>query len=229
MELEGITPLPTSRCRRAPGPITLNGSIGDPAWHDADVTTLALAAAGEEPRFLTECRLLWDDEHLYVSFYCEDNDIWGTFRNRDDNICSEEVVEIFIDPAGEGWGYYEIEVSPHNVIYDLFILNRWEEGFRHSLVPLKEWDCPGLETAVVVDGELDSRKGQDRSWSVEMKIPFTSLVGAPNTPPMDGDVWRFNLYRIDRGKEKSEHQSFSATEVVDFHRPWRFGFLEFVS
>ena len=42
-------------------------------------------------------------------------------------------------------------------------------------------------------------------------------------------MWRLNLNRLDSGHAKSEHQSIYATEVVDFHRPWRFGFLEFVS
>ena len=50
----------------------------------------------------TVARMLWDEDNLYFLFEMIDADVWSTFDNRDDQIWQQEVVEIFIDPDGEG-------------------------------------------------------------------------------------------------------------------------------
>ena len=62
-----------------------------------------------------------------------------------------------------------------------------------------------------------------------MKIPIARLWEVPRTPPQKGDVWRFNLYRLEhlKRRENIEGQSFSPLFVGDFHATPRFGKLIF--
>jgi hypothetical protein len=156
-----------------------------------------------------------------------DRDIWSTFRERDEMLSEQEVVEMFIDPFGLGKVYYEFNISPHNVIFDAVILNKMvpPDGPR-DIVGLREWNCPGLRTAVTVDGELDSRRPVSRHWDVEAAVPLAELV-PPHCPPRLGDEWRLNLYRIDRAEDRDEYQAWSPTGRIDFHMPWSFGVLVF--
>ena len=62
-------------------------------------------------------------------------------------------------------------------------------------------------------------------------VPFEDLWEMPVVPPEDGDMWRLNAYRIERGKpdDKSDdwYAAFSPTYRGSFHTPWQFGRLYF--
>ncbi|MBC7234914.1 MAG: carbohydrate-binding family 9-like protein, partial [Chloroflexi bacterium] len=209
-------------CMRASGPIVVDGRLDEPDWGKAVPVELRLADSGGRPRQRTVARLLWDDDHLYVGFYCEDTSIWGVTTRRDQDIYNQEVVEVFIDADRDDYGYVEIEVNPLNAVLDLFMLNR--DGRRKGLW---DWDSRGLRTAVLVDGDPTRRDSRDRSWTVEMAIPMADFATAPNLPPRPGDVWHMNLYRIDRGPEGDEYSAWSPPGLIDYHTPQRFGRLIF--
>ena len=71
----------------------------------------------------TTARMCWDDKRLYVAFDCADKDILATMTKRDELLFHEEVVEVFLEPSGDLKRYFEIEVSPRNVIFDATIIN----------------------------------------------------------------------------------------------------------
>ena len=219
--------LPVYKCQRAGASIEIDGDLGKAAWDGVEAVSLVDVATGDAPDQATTVKMLWDDMYLYFAFHAVDTDIWSTFRQRDEMLSEQEVVEMFIDPFGLGKVYYEFNISPHNVIFDAVILNKMAppDGPR-DIVGLKEWDCAGLKTAVVVDGELDSRRPVSKHWDVEAAVPFAELV-PPRCPPQPGDEWRLNLFRIDRAEGKDEYQSWSPTGRVDFHMPWSFGTVAF--
>ncbi len=218
-----MSELPVYICRRATGPIVIDGCLDEPAWASAAPVSLVLADTGAAPRQPTQARLLWDDDYLYVAFSCKDNDIWGTTTERDQDIYNQEVVEVFIDAASCGSAYVEIEVSPLNAVLDLFML--WRDDRQRGLW---DWDSAGLQTAVVVGGDPWHRGTCDRSWTVEMAIPMSDFEMAPNLPPWPGDTWRVNLYRIDRGVDGDEYTAWSPPRRINYHTPSRFGVLQFV-
>ena len=222
-------PLPHYNCRRAPRPLVLTGKLDDPLWQVASLAYLHDALTGAPARFATTVRALYDAEYLYVAFACEDDYVWGTITAHDGPIYEEECVEIFLNPANAGHQYYEINVSPCNVVFDACILNaRTPEQPHASFLGLKEWHVEGLRTAVHVEGELN-QPGQAKSWSAEFAIPFRALIGAPHVPPQVGDEWRINFYRIDTPPldAKSELYAWSTTEFPTFHLPWKFGRMRF--
>ncbi|MCD6289319.1 MAG: carbohydrate-binding family 9-like protein [Anaerolineae bacterium] len=215
--------LPNYICHRTNGPITIDGRPNEPAWEKAQAVSLVRNQDGGPAQFSTSVRLLWDDRYLYVSFVCEDPDIWGTMRERDSHLWEEEVVEVFLDGNQNGKLYFEFEVSPLNVQLDLMVVKRPGEPSQ----PFFAWDCRGWETAVWVDGDVNERTSRDHEWSVEMAIPLDEIYTTPRHP-QPGDTWRLGLYRIERPQGTSPHlYAWSPTRDVTFHVPERFGFLTF--
>lgn len=209
-------------CYRAAQPIIVDGWLDDPSWPGAPIVDLMVADTGAKPKQRTTARLLWDDDMLYVGFHCQDTDIWGVTTERDRDIYNQEVVEVFVDADRDDFGYIEIEVSPLNAVLDLFMLNR-DDRKRG----LWDWRSEGLRTAVNVDGDPGRRGTGDRSWTVEMAIPMSDFMTAPHLPPHPGDVWHFNLYRIDRAQDGDEYSAWSPPGRLNYHTPARFGRLLF--
>jgi hypothetical protein len=91
-----------------------------------------------------------------------------------------------------------------------------------------KWD-PQMQSAVQVRGTIDNDSDVDQGWSVEMKIPLDRLMDVPRLPPQRGDRWRFNLYRLEHLKRRTqiEGQAFSPLYLGDFHNLPRFGWLVF--
>jgi hypothetical protein len=145
--------------------------------------------------------------------------------NHDDYIFREEVVEAFINPSCDLTHYYEINLSPRNVIFDAYIVNTGTEPAEGTDFG---WTCEGLRTAVCVDGTLDNREDTDRGWTAEYAIPFAALK---RYTPRPGERWRVNLYRIDLEPEPREFQAWSPTLTPRpaFHVPKRFGTLFFTA
>ncbi|HVG63366.1 MAG TPA: carbohydrate-binding family 9-like protein [Hyalangium sp.] len=212
--------LPEYKVQRAKKPPVIDGVLDDEAWKGATVVVLRGSFDGRPVALRTEARIVYDDTNLYVAFDAEDPDIWGTLRKRDDPIYNEEVVEVFLDANADGKTYNELQVSPHNVIFDAYFPAR-RQGMDTG------WDS-GMKTAVKVRGTLDNPSDRDERWTAELQIPFARLAEVPNVPPKKGDRWRFNLYRLEHlGRSNVEGQSFSPTFVGDFHALPRFGWLTF--
>jgi cellulose/xylan binding protein with CBM9 domain/transferase family hexapeptide repeat protein len=219
-------PTPIYRCRRVRTPVEVDGALDEAAWMAAEAASaFGLADGSGAPRFPTEARLCWDETHLYVAFSCQDSDIWGTYTQRDEPLFDEEVVEIFLCPTGNLQHYFEFEVSPRNTVFDAKVFS--PEGDRRMMLVDREWNAPGLKTAVRVAGTLGRRDDHDIGWIVEMAIPFADLGLAG--PPQPNEQWRMNLYRIERG-EVEEFSAWSPTlkSPPDYHVPARFGTLVFV-
>ena len=208
---------PVTRASKAP---TLDGVLDDAAWKAAQPVVLRGSFDGRPAQLRTEARLVYDDAALYVAFDIEDPDIWGTLKQRDDPIYEQEVVEIFLDANADGRTYNELQVSPHNVIFDAYFPAR-RQGMD------KTWDSE-MKTALKVRGTLDDASDRDEGWTVEMRIPFARLAEVPHVPPQKGERWRFNLYRLEHhGRRAVEGQAFSPLFVGDFHALPRFGWLTF--
>ncbi len=200
----------------------IDGVLDDAVWKDVPVEILVTSFDGQKTRAKTTFQIAYDDENLYVAFDCEDADVWGTFRKKDDPIYTEDAVEVFFDADGDGRTYNELQVSPHNVNFDASFVAR-----RSDLDAAKRWES-GMQSAVFIRGTLDDDKA-DEGWSAELRIPIKSLTAVPHVPPQPGDVWRFNAYRLEHfvRRENIEGQAFSPLFVGDFHALNRFARLRF--
>jgi hypothetical protein len=86
-----------------------------------------------------------------------------------------------------------------------------------------------MVSAVKVDGTLNDPSDVDKGWTAEAKIPLKSFAAVPHMPPLVGDKWRINLYRLDwyANRKINEGSAFSPLYQGDFHNLPRFGWLEF--
>ncbi|MFN0063392.1 MAG: carbohydrate-binding family 9-like protein [Myxococcaceae bacterium] len=212
------SPVPEYRVARVNASPRIDGVLDEPVWKSAARVPLVNSLTGQPARAPTFARLLHDGSTLYVAFECQDADVWGTFRKPDSPIYNEEVVELFLDPDGDERDYYEVEVSPHNVVFDASFAAR-RKGMN---LPFSAQ----LKSAVQVRGTLDDAK-PDEGWTVEFAMPLAGLKGAP-VPIPAGHVARFNLYRIEHHQRRHmEGLAFSPPRIGDFHHLARFGKLIF--
>jgi hypothetical protein len=211
----------------------IDGRLDDACWQGAAhiqvfhpalrPETLGEADASQAGEALgTEAWLTWRPEALLVAFHCHDSRVLATpARPRDDQLYTEDVVEMFLDPIGDGRRYWEIQVSPLGQITDAVHVitaeppptptGRLPADFyvRNHICSMRE-DLPGIvaAAAITVDG-----------WTVEVAIPVAVL---PRTAAGAGvfapGLMRLNLVRYDwdaplNDPKRQLHQaSWSAVE-----------------
>jgi hypothetical protein len=177
------------------------------------------AVDGRPPRLATAVTLLDDGERLVVEVVAHDPRPWATIRDRDGDLWTEEVIELFLAPGDDTpRRYFELEINPLGTLFDAAVDS--PHGDRRALAVDRAWSCAGLESRVEIDRER-------ARWRAVLAIPWTSV--APGAPP---DRWRLNVYRIDRPPDgDAEFSAWSPTfaRPADFHRPACFGFLARVS
>ena len=197
-------------CRRGVLPV-LAADSAQIFWEGCESAIFCDVVKGIAPQQSTRVWTAWDAEEMRVLIRAEDTHIFATLTERDAPLYTEEVVEVFLDPVGDGEGYFEIEVNPLNAVLDL-VLRRSRSGWKKDFA----WWCENLRTHV---------RREAAAWSAELAIPFRSLAAAP---PQPGDQWRVNFTRIDRPPDvPRELTAWSATGFANFHVPERFGVLEF--
>jgi predicted metalloprotease with PDZ domain len=237
------TPTPAPKgyvCERATTPISVDGRLDDDAWKVAAWTDVFVDIEGAiraRPRFATRAKMLWDDEFLYIGALLEEPHVWGTLTAHDSVIFEDNDFEIFIDPDGDNHDYYEIEINALNTVWDLML----KKPYRDGGPAINEWEIAGLKTAVHVDGTLNNPRDSDRSWSVELAIPWKALgeFAHRSTPPKAGDQWRINFSRVEWRhdtaggkyqkvlKSSEDNWVWSPQGAVDMHRPERWGYVQF--
>jgi hypothetical protein len=217
--------VPTYVCKRATGPITIDGKLDEPSWQKAETTRAFVFPWPDQKgaKQQTTAKLLWDDDALYVAFDCWDNDITATYENRDDTTYKDDCVEIFLAPApGRTVFYYGNEMNARGVMFDYF--------FAWPSFLLKQFDLKGFELATQLHGTLNDSSDKDSRWFLELKIPFDNFEGLAAGPkPEDGERWRMQMNRWDGTDEERALSEWtpSGKKEPDPHRPKGFGILEF--
>lgn len=218
------TGIPELTASRSPGPVTLDGILDEPDWGNAPVTERFVRTMDGRPgEPVTTARVMWDDEHLYVAFEVADDYLLSTFEAHDDHLWEQDVVELMIDPDGDGEGYFELQVSPTGLVFD----TRFDTVRRPAPFGYPAWQS-GLEAGVDTRGTANDDEA-DQGYTVELRIPFSALGPGPDAapPPAAGDEFRIALYLLDAQREGQRGVGWSAPLVGDFHVPERFGRVTF--
>lgn len=203
--------------------VSVDGKLDEAGWERATpITRFMIPETFAEPVSKTNARLLWDRDYLYVGFQASDRDIWGYLRKHDDGTCSEDVLEVFVQPDPEEGSYYNFEVNALGTCLDGWIPKGKQGLIGRGVL----WNCPGVRTAVQVKGELNNWHDEDQYWQLEIAIPFASLPTLEGRRPEPGDVWKFHLARYDysvylpgEGRELTSCAPLSE-ENFHLHREW---------
>jgi hypothetical protein len=214
---------------RAPHPIQIDGKLDDPAWRSAPWTTDFVDIEGSSkptPRFRTRAKILWDAQYLYIGAELEEPEIKATLTQHDSVIFHDNDFELFLQPPTGTPGYFEFEINALNTSWDLFLNKPYRLGGHAD----NSWDIPGLKTAVALNGTLNNPADLDKSWTVEIAIPWTAFASRlPVTAPVAGDIWRINFSRVEwkAGQPKEDNWVWSPQGVVNMHVPEKWGYLHF--
>ena len=238
-------------CYRAAQPLRIDGQLDEAAWAAAPWSPPLVGiidGAPPPPQYETRVALLWDEQYLYFAFDVPETDVWAALTERDDRVYRENDVEFFVDG---GDTYYEFEINALSTVYDVFWI--WRDAFeaqaifrepkwevagpdvfdlaanehtvpeRGGCLGFIEWDFPGMEYAVHVDGTLNQRDDVDTGWTVEVALPwsgFGMLAGGRPLPPSEGDVWRIDCSRFETVPPERAHRGSTAGWTWNRHGHW---------
>ncbi|MCD0469824.1 carbohydrate-binding family 9-like protein [Flavobacterium sp. JAS] len=200
--------------------IRIDGDLTD--WKTPFLGPFVIHDSGKKATQNTMVSLSWNDKNLYIAYKSVDSKIVGSSQKKDSQIFnSDDLVEIFIDPDGNGQNYVEIGVNAFSSNYDMLL---------KCISPL----CGGWNTSMAfnITGMEAQSKITPKGYNTEIKIPFSSLQTIKNgnfTKPKVGTKWRGNTFRIDYGNttEYLALQSYKSGRF-GFHQPNQFAVFEFV-
>jgi hypothetical protein len=188
-----------------------------------------------------KCKMLWDDDFLYLFVKFRERNLWASIRDHDAQVYQDNAFEMFIAPGGGTYNYFEFQINAYSTVWDLFMPKPYRNGGKG----LTSWDIKGLQKAVYLDGTLNNPADTDRSWSIELAVPFNSVRMNGSQNPEIGTIWRMNFSRVQwdldtlngeyfRRKDKvtgklfPEHYSvWSPQGIINLHYPERYGYVLF--
>jgi len=182
----GLRGRPIVRMVRIETPPEIDGALDEPVWEQAPVIadfTQIDPDEGAEPTERTECRLLYDRDHLYVGVRCFDSEP-GEIRvrelQRDAQLSGSDRVSFVIDTFNDRRNGFFFETNPGAARRDGLV----EDQDRIRI----EWDgIWNVKTSV-----------DEQGWAAEFIIPFKTVSFDPNE-----SVWGFNVARFIRRKTET--------------------------
>jgi hypothetical protein len=197
----------------------IDGNLSD--WNLPFSGPFVIHNSAEKATQNTFVALAWDNDFLYLAYNCVDTKIVGSKKKQDAPIFkSDDLIEFFLDPDGDGQNYLEIGVNAYATFYDL-------------LIKCVSPDCGGWKNNIsfAVANMQTASKINKTGYSVEIRIPFSSLVAIKNggfSIPTIGTKWKGNAFRIDYGS-KTEYLSLTpyTGSKFGFHQPTQFATFEF--
>ncbi|SHH51464.1 carbohydrate-binding family 9-like protein [Flavobacterium defluvii] len=200
--------------------LIIDGDLSD--WKTPFLGPFVIHNSGEKATQNTMVSLSWNDENLYIAYRSVDTKIVGKPQKKDSKIYeSDDLVEVFIDPDGDGKNYIEIGVNAYSANYDMLL---------KCISP----ECGGWKTAMDfnIDGFEAISKITPEGFDTEIKVPFSSLEKIKNggfAKPKTGTKWKANTFRIDYGNttEYLALQDYKS-QKFGFHHPEEFAVFEFV-
>tara|TARA_R110000868_G_scaffold29813_3_gene110690 strand:+ start:8937 stop:10010 length:1074 start_codon:yes stop_codon:yes gene_type:complete len=225
--------------------IVIDGNASDASWDKAEWSEPFIDIEGTiKPKYTTQVKMLWDDNYYYILAKLDEPHVWADLKQRDTIIFYNNDFEVFIDPDGDTYNYYELEINALNTVWDLFINKPYRE---EGNVVLNDWTLTGLKSAVKVNGTINNPNDIDEGWILEMAIPWAAYKASYYDKNVPADkFWRVNFSRvnwqhtINTGKyerKKDEKGKFlpeynwvwSPMGVINMHEPEKWGYVYFSS
>ncbi|MNZ95414.1 hypothetical protein D3C78_1145610 [compost metagenome] len=196
------------RCESIPA-MQADIALAQLPWHMLPTVRLVDNVTGMPCSEHTDVKACWSTDALYFQFVCRDHLVVSQFEQRDDPLYLQDVIEVFLDEEGEGLHYMELEISPHNVIFDAKITN---DGFGKITATDLAWNFESLQTEVYASAP--------NQFTYYISIPASNF----HSPLLPGKEFKANFYRIDEQHDGTrEYQAWCPTGAINFHLSQFFG------
>ena len=165
---------------RATGPIVVDGDPSEDAWKDAaaiDRWWETNPGDNVEPKVRNVARLAYDDTYLYAAFEFDDPEpkkIRAPYSDRDNVDSTTDYGGVIIDPDNDRKTAILFLANPRGIQYDA---NNSDTNGNEDNAPDWFWDS--------------AAKINDHGWTLEIRIPFSSLRYPAGNP----QTWGIMLYR----------------------------------
>ena len=197
---------PEARAVRDSGPIHLDGRLDEPAWQAAPLITSFTQLdphEGQPVSELTEVRLLYDDDAIYVGARLS-GPVRYRLGRRDMDLLDSDWFGVALDSYHDHRTAFHFQVNPGAVQRDATV--RMESG---QVVEDNSWD-PVWEVATSRDSA---------GWTAEMRIPFSQLRFRAGRE----QSWGMQLERIIGSRQ--EYAEWAFTPKREFSGVQRYGHL----
>jgi len=161
-------------------PITLDGDLSDAAWQQAAVIDKFYETSPSDnipAKIRTVAYLTYDSRYFYIGVRCDDPEpkkIRAPFVDRDAVIGTDDNIAIFLDTRNDKRSAMELRVNPRGIQADgIFNDANQSEDFSPDFF---------YDTAARID---------DKGWSAEFRIPFSSLRYDRSDP----QTWNILVWR----------------------------------
>ena len=188
----GAEPMLTATARS--GRLTIDGKIAEPDWRKASPSAPLIGPIGQvhegmaaDPAYRTTVRALWDKQNLYLAFVCRGPKYFATLRKHDDPLYTQDVVEVFLDVAGDMRQYAELQVSPLGVTADVYHTWTRPPDYPAGQIDTRQlvnhhmdraWNLPGFTAATAPLIE----NGREAGWVAEIVVPVGGLLSRRHLP-----------------------------------------------
>lgn len=222
--------------------LIIDGKLDEASWKKAEWTNEFIDIEGDakpKPLYKTQVKMLWDENYFYIAAKIYEPHIWATYKKRDAVIYHENDFEVFIDPNGDTHNYYEFEINALGTHWDLLLTKPYKDGGQY----LNSWDIKGLKKGIHIDGTINDPSDIDNYWTVELAFPWEVLDQLAGKTPKVNDQWKVNFSRVNytmdvgesykksinpaTGKEYQFNWVWSPQGVIDMHRPYSWGLVQF--
>jgi len=189
---------------RVTEPPVLDGKLTEECWKTAvPVTGFRQYGSETQARYQSFGYVLYNENNLYIGVRCSEpnpENIKTEPRKHDDNVFSDDAVEIMLKPDPSTSRYFQFAVNASGTTFDAL---RTHGGGSVDA----SWN--GEVTAAAAIGE--------DHWSAELRIPFFTLELSPEVR----SDWRINICR----DKQRPHELSAIAREGQFNESWKFAVL----
>ena len=207
--------------------ITIDGKWDKSVWKKVKAVKIE-NRMGEEPRFrpITEAKMLYDANNVYVIFRVQDKFVKSTVTTYNGHVSGDSCVEFFFSPnSAVPEHYFNLEVNAGGTPLIFFVTQP-----RKEYTKLSDGSIDDIEIAHSLPEVVDPEITDEVTWTIEYRIPLEILKEYTNvTMPQPGVVWRANFYKTGSDTSNPHYYTWSPVSYPEpnFHLPAYFGTLTF--
>ncbi|MBQ7258046.1 MAG: carbohydrate-binding family 9-like protein [Abditibacteriota bacterium] len=182
----------TIECVKTNATIQIDGQM-DEAWEASNVYSMYVVSTTNKPLSPAEVRTMYDNQNLYIFMKTKDKDVKASETKPDGSTCQDDVLEFFLRPGVNCPWYYNAEI---NALGTAYTAKNHVGGGGNDTHWSKMWD-PTFDYAIYIKGTINNCDDIDGYWTLEVKLPFSTIDVLKGMAPKAGDKWMCNFAKYD--------------------------------